>query len=324
MDGPRFDTLLRAVAESRRSLLGMTLVAASSLVLPARGSEARKKKGKKKKKKGAGDGACLKGQTFDGKAAPICTPPERIFCDGRFEWEHCPGEANNVCCRFDTPVCGRLLIPGSIEHTCCAPNERWCEPANGYPTVGFCVVRAQKCCEILSVSGTTFGCDPTLRCCPGRDGTKPDGACCLHECCQRDSECPAERSTCNVDGCCVRTCVSNGEPCGGGITCCEDEDSCENGICRRHRGDVCDETIICSERYPHCIAFCQDCLGTCQRCPADQVSTGTDEICCPPNRRCNNARGGRGACCENDGCCLPDEDGDPCGLSEYVGEGQCG
>jgi hypothetical protein len=47
--------------------------------------------------------------------------------------------------------------------------------------------------------------------------------------------------------------------------------------------------------------------------------TGTDELCCPSAHSCSQANEGRGACCENRGCCVPNEDGVECGKSEFPG-----
>ena len=241
---------------------------------------------------------------------------------------------NQACCGFLGAEC---VLPrdccdgGCKDFRCCMPNAGACQAAaeccgnEEQCQNGFCCRLPQstcendtKCCNFLPCTNGRC-CKPAAGACLSNDECC-DGSCILGFCCvPRGAACTSEAQCCAGPCTNGRCCHPNGGVCTFDSDCCEDEDLCEDGQCKRKRGDVCDESIICSKHYPHCI------LGACNRCqePAE-VSTGTDEICCPFDRRCPNANGGGGACCENIGCCLPDEDGVPCGLMEHMGEGQCG
>jgi hypothetical protein len=123
---------------------------------------------------------------------------------------------------------------------------------------------------------------------------------------------------CSHQKCCA---PNNTAACNVDSDCCDDEDLCEHGACKRKKGDFCNATIVCSDAYPYCLGSGE--FGTCQRCSAEEVSTGTDELCCPSNRYCPKANGGRGSCCNNDDCCVPNEDGVECGKLEFPGLESC-
>lgn len=234
MDDRQFDDLLRAVADSRRTLVKSAFIATGTLFLRGTESGAKKKKRRKKKKGKGGDG-CLEGQTVDGKATPICTPPPPAehpcnFFDGFYQ---CSGKPTGVCCHISTPTCGELLIPNSIEHRCCQDNERWCAPVGKVPSaVGFCAPKSQECCTILTLSGIVGWCPGDTTCCPGRPGTNPDGACCDRGCCTQDANCSGGR-ICSPQGCCVSACLPPNVLCPSGECCtsgeCRPDGSCDIG-----------------------------------------------------------------------------------------------
>jgi hypothetical protein len=329
MDGRLFDEFLRDFANSRRSLLGTALAAAAAITgFSATAAKKKKKKPCKKKCKTgcctSKYGKCIKREqqssTQCGTAGEIC----RTNCEGleRCGPATCDGCCDGATCEISSAAhCGRNGIAciacdaqedcGS-DGRCCGLQGHTCGSDENCCLNRLC--DGGKCCSVVSGA---CGSDPD--CCNPDHTICEDGQCRIRsgmaceplQMCQGGFLCPGASSL-------FRCCSINGGGCTVDHDCCEDEDTCDGGICKRRVGDFCDETIICRDRYPHCVQ------GACRRCLDGQISTGSDEICCPSDRYCPNANEGRGACCEHVGCCLPDEDGVACGLREHVGEGQCG
>jgi hypothetical protein len=333
MDGGRFDDLLRTASESRRSILGalvaggvssmasrLALVdAASAKKGKGKGSGKGKGKGKKKKKKNENDLPC------NSLTCKGC-------CDANGECDE-QGNTPDSCGTGGGPCNFCLLGEGICKnHACCAPLGGHCHihQCCDFPEAASCV--NATCC-----SGWYQPCNfqnslccpdgkcvppqlnlPTPFCCPdfltsGDTCCEPEHLACGEKCCEPGEECKdAATSTCGPG------CAINGNPCHDDHDCCEDEDICDSGICKRNRGESCNQAIICRDRYPHCVA------GACRRCPLHEISTGTDELCCPAIRSCPAANDGRGSCCQHDHCCRPPEEGElECPELEFPGLLSC-
>lgn len=334
MDGSRFDSLTRSFALSRRLILGSALAAGLSALA---GNEARAKKKKKTPcAKACKDGCCT---TRFGKCIkPNQQNSTRCGADGEICRTNCGGgrcgAGCNTCCaagecldeeQISNEQCGingETCFACPPGQTCNAPGEGCCARLGAA-----CSASGAACCDRLGVTcgpnhvccvENGHSCSQTTDCCDDLDIC--DGGFCAR---QRLQQCTPGTILCQTPLNCTtvgnihRCCAANGADCSGDQDCCEDEDICQDGICKRNHGDICDDTIICRSDYPYCNS------QACRRCPPDLVSTGTDELCCPPTRYCPNANGGRGACCANDGCCVPDEDGTPCGKLEFPGLQSC-
>ncbi|MCA9877978.1 MAG: hypothetical protein KC442_09350 [Thermomicrobiales bacterium] len=330
MDGRQFDILLRDLSNSRRSLAGAALAAAGVLLglVPTIAKKKKKKKCAKKCKDGCCTGKfgkCVKPAQQDatrcGNGGEIC----RTNCGDGVDGDTCDSDCAGCCqgnaCLISTDehcgyqgracvACGAKEECG-IAGTCCGLQGHACTTIDDCCMNRLCDPDRKVCCSVYGVACSTDldCCDPDSMVCENGECLIRSGSPCeLLQMCEGLYSCPSSLTCCAANG---RHCEFDGD-------CCEDEDTCDDGICKRHVGDFCDETIICRDRYPHCVH------GACRRCLDGQISTGSDEICCPSDRYCPNANEGRGACCENVGCCLPDEDGVACGLREHVGEGECG
>lgn len=341
MDGHLFDALLRDFSNSRRFLLA-TALAATGVISWVSPSDAKKKKKKPCKKK-CKDGCCT------GKHGKCIHPAQQSSTQCGTGGEICRTNCGGGACGAGCDTCcanGLCLDVEAISNTQCGTGGETCFAC---PSGQTCNAPGEGCC---AVQGATCGADGVACCARLGITCGPDKVCCVSNGspCEHDSDCCRNLSEqiCDNGSCAVpslascqpgwicqggfvcpgaatlfRCCAANGRGCTHDHDCCEDEDVCDAGVCKRKRGDVCNEDIVCVAAYPHCVLVTE--FGTCSRCPIDQVSTGTDEICCPLGKYCNNADGGRGACCENEGCCLgPDEDGVECGIREHVGTGSCG
>ena len=336
MDGHLFDEILRGLANSRRTLLA-TVLAAAGARTGISALDAKKKKKKKKCARKCKDGCCT------GKYGTCIKPAQQNSAQCGTGGEICRTNCGGGACGAGCDTCcanGLCLDVEEISNQQCGTGGETCfacpaGQACNAPGEGCCAIHGAacggngvQCCDQLFTrcglgniccGDNTAACEVDSDCCQDTPQVCDQGRCSVPtlapcqpgQLCQRDFICPGALSL-------FRCCAVNGHTCQATRDCCEDEDICDGGICKRHVGDFCDETIICRDRYPHCVN------GACRRCLDGQISTGSDEICCPSDRYCPNANEGRGACCENVGCCLPDEDGVECGLSEHMGEGQCG
>lgn len=295
MDGLQFDDLLRSLTESRRSLLAGMLAGVTGLS-SLNGADAKKKggkgkgkggrKGKKGKKRPTAcnastcngccespEGDCLQGDDHDvcGKSGETCHACDTLgICD------------NNECC---------IPLGGACQYgKCCKFPKTECSD-------GYCCVGVYRPCE----QPNPFCCAGTS--CVAEQGSLsrvccPDSQVCGSTCCEPGLSC-LDPTTEN----CGFTCSNNGGTCLIDANCCEDEDRCDGGTCKRRHREFCEAGIICEDAHPICAQ------NRCLRCALPQIETGTSEVCCHPSYSCDAANGGVGACCVNEFCCLPHESG---------------
>jgi hypothetical protein len=330
MDGRRFDDLLRAASESCRSVLGAFVAGGLSSIGSrlALVDDASAKKGKHKgkgKDKGKGKGKKKKNNDL---------PCNALTCKGccSVDGECDTGGNSATSCGKNGAPCQFCLPDICQDHDCCALLGGRCQTHTCCDLATSSACRDGQCCLVYyqpcdrqhnlccsdSVCVPTQGSFSTPFCCPdfltsGDTCCEPEHLACGEKCCEPGEVCKdAATSTCGPG------CAINGNPCHDDHDCCEDEDICDGGMCKRNRGEFCNQVIICRDRYPHCVA------SACRRCPLHEISTRTDELCCPENRSCPAANDGKGACCQNDHCCRPPEPGElECPELEFEGLLDC-
>lgn len=279
MNAQRFDDLLRAWSESRRSLLWKTLpgLALGGLAAPDAAAKVRNKKKKRKKRK--------EQQEPEVPPPPPPTNPPVLPCNV-VGGEFCSGccDASAVCrSGTDDDACGI----GTAFCEACRGDQRCVHadgPATHYeccvPHGGDCVAHA--CCSTLQCFDnrccTPLGeaCDARRECCTG---DCQSGSCCLEDGfdCLVSDECCGE-SACTKSPSGPFTCCPFDLVCGD--KCCSPGQECDDGECRE-----CNECLVDEE--------C--CKGL--RCLDDQLSPGT-RVCCPVDKDCGDV------CCSPLQVCL--------------------
>jgi hypothetical protein len=251
MDGRDFDDLLRSLTESRRSLIGGALAALAG-ALGIRGTEAKKKKKKPCKKK-CRDGCCT---SKHGKCIKLAQQtPTRCGTGGAICSANCSG---TNCAQ----TCG----------TCCADGD--------------CIDAGQISNEQCGVGGEACFACPAEQICnaPGEGCCAPIGATCdsANDCCSNGGT-----LNCDDNQCCVPTATTAGGAfCSEDDDCCEADDVCDIGQCRRPEGASCQPgDLLCQSPFTcnggGICASPEDCTVPCaelERC-AEQVCLGVLNCC---------------------------------------------
>lgn len=341
MDGRQFDALLRSLSESRRSLLG-GVAAAVACALGATRVEAKRKKKKpcaKKCKSGcctAKFGKCIQpaqqNSTQCGSGGEIC----RSNCGGGACGAGCEACCANGVCIDVADVSNQQCGTGGEPCFACPPGQACNAPGEGCcaPHGETCRTNGAPCCSSLfescgpnntCCSETGGSCEDTSDCCDQEKNVCDQGRCVLQPG-QMCSGGPAPLLCVTPLACTPRDsldsfcCAANGRPCRDTGDCCDpDEEICESDgsqlVCKKTGSEDCEvdgNTLICENDNPYCID------GGCRRCPVGQTSTGTDRLCCNNGFACSAANGGRGVCCEHEGCCLDGPEG-ICSIQEIPG-----
>lgn len=341
MDGRQFDNLLRSWSDSRRTVLGGVIAAAAGL-LGISQVDAKKKKKKKPCAKKCQSGCCTgkfgkciqpaqQNSTQCGSGGEIC----RSNCGGGGCGAGCESCCAGGVCIDKEDISNQQCGTGGETCFACPPGQACNAPGEGCcaPHGETCRTNGVACCSSLfeacgpnnkCCSETGGSCQGTGDCCDQDKNVCDQGRCVLKpgEMCSGGPEplmCVTPLSCTPLGGISL-CCAANGKRCRDDDDCCDpDEEICEsNGdhkVCKKRRGEDCEvdgKTLICQDDYPHCV------VGGCNRCPADQTSTGTDELCCDNGFACSAANGGRGACCEHEGCCQAGDEG-PCTFPDFPG-----
>jgi hypothetical protein len=233
------------------------------------------------------------------------------------------GAGCNTCCAG-----GVCIDEAEISNEQCGTAGEACFAC---PQGQACNAPDDGCCALPGTScGTNLACCLHFQCrnatcCMSNFGTNPAGFCSTDDdCCDEEDSCVAGQClrdrhelctpaavlcqsplTCTSVGNIHRCCAANGAACEADADCCEDEDVCDGGVCKRKRQEPCDPGIVCRDSHPFCV------FQRCLKCPENKQVTGTDELCCDISFGCDAANGGRGACCQNPHCC---ESVNPCVL----------
>lgn len=243
MDGHQFDDLLRALSESRRSLLGAALAAAGGLVgFTTIDAKKRKKKCAKKCK----DGCCT------GKFGKCIKPTQQNA-------SQC-GSGGEIC--RSTGCGGGGDTCATTCEGCCAGNE-----CIEVPTDDQCGNNGSACVPCVGEEICAGECciPPLKSCSPG--GTR----CCSLNQCESGKCCVPNNGSCDQDSdCCDAEDVCDGGQCGRplGATCVPGDIMCIRTL------ECHVTTLTCGPR--DCTNPCAE-LGWCNQQPC----FGTDLFCCP-------------------------------------------
>lgn len=263
MDARRFDDLLRAWAESRRSFLWAMVAGLTTGSLADWDTVAGKKKKKKKKKRKqqpggggpvcaascsgccTGDGQCLEGGEVQspsqcgtgGADCQQCGPDQGCEDPGR-----CCAQVGGAC--GEVPCCASILPLACRNSRCCIPNGGFC---GNEPSSRCC--DAEDECHVICGRKRDQACNPPdLQCHPPltcensfcRDPCPEPKIRCGTKCCDPDEECLGGGEN-EIGLCCDPTYVCRGTVQSVGF-CCDPAifTCCSTGMC-------------CDKRFLRCV-----------------------------------------------------------------------